>query len=84
MRSAGDDVDDRKRRNRQQPDERDRDQPAAGEPTRKIVDALAATMPNIRLLELPGDHASHLQNVERFITELTAHVASEATRPVRT
>ncbi|HMM41500.1 MAG TPA: alpha/beta hydrolase [Thermomicrobiales bacterium] len=50
---------------------------------RTIVDALAATMPNVRLLELPGDHASHLQNVERFLAEMAAHVANEATRPVR-
>lgn len=50
---------------------------------REIVDALVATVPNARLLVLPGDHASHLQNVERFIAEMTAHVASGVSRPVR-
>ncbi len=43
-----------------------------------IVDDLAATVPHGRVLELPGDHACHLQNPERFLEELTRHLAGVA------
>jgi pimeloyl-ACP methyl ester carboxylesterase len=38
-----------------------------------IVDDLVATVPHGRVLELPGDHACHLQNMQRFLTELARH-----------
>jgi pimeloyl-ACP methyl ester carboxylesterase len=41
-----------------------------------IVDDIAATVPHGRLLELPGDHACHLQNMDRFLAELIKHTAA--------
>ncbi len=38
-----------------------------------IVDDLVATVPHGRLLELPGGHACHLQNRDRFLVELIRH-----------
>jgi pimeloyl-ACP methyl ester carboxylesterase len=32
-----------------------------------MVDDLAATVPHVRLLELPGGHASHIENIDRFL-----------------
>lgn len=40
-----------------------------------IVEDLAATAPRGRLLELPGGHACHIQNLDRFLEELNKHVA---------
>lgn len=40
-----------------------------------IVDDLVATVPHGRVLELPGDHACHLQNMDRFLEELARHIA---------
>ena len=39
-----------------------------------IVDDIAAIAPRARLLTLPGDHACHLQNADRFLTELESHL----------
>jgi pimeloyl-ACP methyl ester carboxylesterase len=41
-----------------------------------VVDDLAATAPRVRLLELPGGHASHIENIDRFLDELTRHTAT--------
>lgn len=41
-----------------------------------VVDDLAAAVPRARLLELPGDHASHIQNIDRFLDELARHTAT--------
>jgi pimeloyl-ACP methyl ester carboxylesterase len=41
-----------------------------------VVDDLAATAPRVRLLELPGEHASHIENIDRFLNELTQHTAN--------
>jgi len=41
-----------------------------------IVDDLVATVPRGHLLELPGGHACHLQNMDRFLAELTRHTAA--------
>jgi pimeloyl-ACP methyl ester carboxylesterase len=41
-----------------------------------IVDDLVATVPHGRVLELPGDHACHLQNMERFLAELASHTTA--------
>ncbi len=40
-----------------------------------IADDLAAAAPRGRLLELPGGHACHIQNLDRFLEELEAHIA---------
>jgi pimeloyl-ACP methyl ester carboxylesterase len=45
-----------------------------------VVDDLAATAPRARLLELPGDHASHIENIDRFLEELNAHTARRKVR----
>jgi pimeloyl-ACP methyl ester carboxylesterase len=41
-----------------------------------VVDDLVATVPRGRLLELPGGHASHIENIDRFLEELTRHTAT--------
>jgi pimeloyl-ACP methyl ester carboxylesterase len=43
-----------------------------------MTNQLAATVPHGRLLVLPGGHASHLQNTDRFRAELARHIASVA------
>jgi pimeloyl-ACP methyl ester carboxylesterase len=45
-----------------------------------VVDDLVANAPHARLLELPGDHASHIQNIDRFLEELEAHTAMRTER----
>lgn len=40
-----------------------------------VVDRLVATAPNGRLLTLPGGHACHIQNKDRFLIELAVHMA---------
>jgi pimeloyl-ACP methyl ester carboxylesterase len=40
-----------------------------------IVDDLVAMVPRGRVLELPGGHACHLQNGDRFLSELVGHTA---------
>ena len=41
-----------------------------------IVDDLAATGAAQRVLELPGGHACHIQNMDRFLAELAGHAAA--------
>lgn len=41
-----------------------------------VVDNLVATVPHGRLLALPGGHACHLQNMDRFMAELARHTAA--------
>ena len=41
-----------------------------------IVDDLVATAPHGRLLELPGGHACHIQNIDRFLDELAKHTGA--------
>jgi pimeloyl-ACP methyl ester carboxylesterase len=41
-----------------------------------IGDAIAAMVPRGRMLELPGDHACHLQNRDRFLAELAGHAST--------
>ena len=43
-----------------------------------IVDDLVATVPHGRVLELRGNHACHLQNMDRFLEELARHIAGVA------
>lgn len=40
-----------------------------------VVDDLAAMVPRGRLLELPGGHACHIQNIDLFLEELGTHSA---------
>lgn len=42
-----------------------------------IVDDIAAIAPRARLLTLPGNHACHLQNADRFLAELESHLEGE-------
>jgi pimeloyl-ACP methyl ester carboxylesterase len=37
-----------------------------------ITDALAATLPDARVIELPGGHAPHLVTMDRFLSELAS------------
>ncbi|MGD9710640.1 MAG: alpha/beta fold hydrolase, partial [Thermomicrobiales bacterium] len=39
---------------------------------------IAATAPNATVLELPGGHACHLENPDRFLEAFEAHLASAA------
>lgn len=41
-----------------------------------VVHDLVATVPHGRLLELPGGHASHIENMDRFLQEMTGHTAT--------
>jgi pimeloyl-ACP methyl ester carboxylesterase len=41
-----------------------------------VVTVLEQTYPNVRRVMLPGDHACHIQSIDRFLEELTAHIAS--------
>jgi pimeloyl-ACP methyl ester carboxylesterase len=41
-----------------------------------IVDELAAAVPQGRVLELPGGHACHIENIDLFLDELAAHTVS--------
>jgi pimeloyl-ACP methyl ester carboxylesterase len=41
-----------------------------------IVDDLAATVPHGRLLELPGGHACHIENIDRFLEELNTYTVT--------
>lgn len=45
-----------------------------------IVDDLVATVPHGRLLELPGRHACHIENIDRFLQELETHIAASKMR----
>lgn len=40
-----------------------------------MVDAIVAQAPNATLLELPGDHACHIEHMDRFLEALEAHLA---------
>ena len=39
------------------------------------VDAIVSTAPHATLLELPGGHACHIENFDRFLEALDAHIA---------
>lgn len=46
-----------------------------------IVDEMAAAAPNATRLVLPGDHACHLQNLDRFLGALGDHLATTPHSP---
>ncbi|HEV2128917.1 MAG TPA: alpha/beta hydrolase, partial [Thermomicrobiales bacterium] len=41
---------------------------------KSIVETIVTTAPSATLLELPGNHACHLQNPDRLLFELEAHL----------
>jgi pimeloyl-ACP methyl ester carboxylesterase len=41
---------------------------------RAVVDALAARLPNARVLELDGDHACHMQSMDAFLEAFEGHL----------
>ena len=41
---------------------------------KRVVDVLGEYLPNARVVELEGDHAAHIQSIDRFLEELEAHL----------
>lgn len=41
---------------------------------KRVVDVLGERFPEARVVELAGDHASHIQSIDRFLEELEAHL----------
>lgn len=39
-----------------------------------MVDAIVTHAPNAEMLELPGDHACHIENIDRFLEAFEAHL----------
>jgi pimeloyl-ACP methyl ester carboxylesterase len=42
---------------------------------KRLVDVLGDRIPNATVLELPGDHASHIESIEVFLEALEGHLA---------
>ncbi|MGH2794046.1 MAG: hypothetical protein ACRDKG_07045 [Actinomycetota bacterium] len=40
---------------------------------KRVVDELGTRIPAARVVELEGDHASHIQSIDRFLEELEVH-----------
>lgn len=47
-----------------------------GDWEKRVVDELGARIPGARVVELEGDHASHIQSINAFLEELEAHLAT--------
>jgi pimeloyl-ACP methyl ester carboxylesterase len=43
---------------------------------KRVVDVLGARLPNATVIELPGDHASHIQSIDAFLEAVEAHLTS--------
>ncbi len=41
-----------------------------------MVDLLAEHLPVARVAELEGDHAHHIQSIDRFLDELEGHLSA--------
>lgn len=41
---------------------------------KEVVDLLGKRLPNARVVELEGDHAAHIQSIDRFLEELETHL----------
>jgi pimeloyl-ACP methyl ester carboxylesterase len=41
---------------------------------KRVVDVLGDRIPSAKLVELVGDHASHIQSIDRFLEEFEAHL----------
>ncbi|MEX2554423.1 MAG: alpha/beta hydrolase [Actinomycetota bacterium] len=51
---------------------------STGDWEKRVVDELGARIAGARVVELPGDHASHIQSIDRFLEELEAHLQRSA------
>ena len=45
---------------------------------KRVVDVLGERLPNAAVLELPGDHACHIESIEAFLEALERHLAAAA------
>jgi pimeloyl-ACP methyl ester carboxylesterase len=45
---------------------------------KRVVDVLAQRIPGARVVELEGDHASHIQRIDEFLEALEGHLARAA------
>jgi pimeloyl-ACP methyl ester carboxylesterase len=43
---------------------------------KRVVDALGERLPHATVLELPGDHASHIQSIDAFLEAFEKHLAA--------
>jgi pimeloyl-ACP methyl ester carboxylesterase len=43
---------------------------------KRVVDALGERLPQATVLELPGDHASHIQSIDAFLEAFEKHLAA--------
>jgi pimeloyl-ACP methyl ester carboxylesterase len=43
---------------------------------KRVVDALGERLPNATVVELPGDHAAHIQSIDAFLAALENHVTT--------
>lgn len=46
------------------------------DPEKRVVDVLAERLPNAAVVELPGDHAAHIQSIDAFMEALENHLAT--------
>jgi pimeloyl-ACP methyl ester carboxylesterase len=46
---------------------------------KRVVDVLGERLPAARVVELPGDHACHIQSIDSFMHELEAHLEAAST-----
>jgi pimeloyl-ACP methyl ester carboxylesterase len=46
---------------------------------KRVVDVLGERLPNATVLELPGDHASHIQSIDEFMEAMEKHLAGGRT-----
>ena len=54
---------------------------ATAEWLRRVVDVLAERLPNATAVELPGDHACHIQSIDAFIEALERHLSRPRRSP---
>jgi pimeloyl-ACP methyl ester carboxylesterase len=46
------------------------------ETDKRVVDVLAEQLPNATVVELPGDHAAHIESIDAFLEALENHLAT--------
>jgi len=46
------------------------------EAEKRMVDILGERLPNATVVELPGDHASHIQSIDAFLETFEKHLAT--------
>lgn len=51
----------------------------AGALDRRVVDELGRLLPRASVVELPGDHAHHIQSIDQFLAPLKAHLGGTGT-----